>query len=166
MKIYTTIKIKILHFYYYYNHSLELRCPSNSTYKVSAEVICSNTCASTAVTNCASGERAEGCFCDNGYTREGNACVASSQCGCFYKGNYQKVGRCTKRFLQIIALRFILFTQLGLFSIYCAFLFQSTHIDSLSSMSSMSISCCHRKRVMNCLYCQCEWFEAWFWRKV
>ncbi|XP_071845759.1 uncharacterized protein [Apostichopus japonicus] len=70
----------------------ELLCPSNSTYKVSAEVICSNTCASTAVINCASEERAEGCFCDNGYSREGNACVASSQCGCFYKGNYQKLG--------------------------------------------------------------------------
>ncbi|XP_077384324.1 IgGFc-binding protein [Festucalex cinctus] len=67
-----------------------LSCPEHSHYNVCVGA-CSESCTTLSDVPCP-WPCFEGCQCDSGYVRNGNGCVRREQCGCFYLGQYYKVG--------------------------------------------------------------------------
>nr|XP_057939674.1 IgGFc-binding protein [Doryrhamphus excisus] len=78
-----------------------LSCPMHSHYKTCVGA-CSESCAVLSDVPCP-WPCYEGCQCDSGYKQSGGRCVKPEQCGCFFGGQYHKVGEllwnegCSKR---------------------------------------------------------------------
>ncbi|XP_069040705.1 alpha-tectorin-like [Lepisosteus oculatus] len=79
----------------------EMHCPAHSHYEICGNE-CGKTCAGAIDPSC---DRtcSEGCFCDEGYFRDGDRCVPREKCGCLYNGFYYRTGEvfwnsnCTQR---------------------------------------------------------------------
>ncbi|XP_054637554.1 IgGFc-binding protein isoform X2 [Dunckerocampus dactyliophorus] len=78
-----------------------LSCPKHSYYNICVGA-CSESCAVLSDVPCP-WPCYEGCQCDSGYKQSGSNCVRPEQCGCFFGGQYHKVGEllwnegCSKR---------------------------------------------------------------------
>ncbi|XP_073511751.1 IgGFc-binding protein-like [Phyllobates terribilis] len=70
----------------------EPTCPSNSHYELCGPG-CHTTCSSlNSVSDCQK-SCTEGCYCDSGFVRSGDACVSISECGCDYNDTYYQSGQ-------------------------------------------------------------------------
>ena len=73
---------------------LALPCPVNSTYSICGSA-CPASCGDlrngTLPLTCPGDDCVEGCFCDEGFYLEGDACLPAEECGCVYEGYYYEV---------------------------------------------------------------------------
>ncbi|XP_069497205.1 IgGFc-binding protein-like [Ambystoma mexicanum] len=69
--------------------SCPLSCPANSHYKINTYT-CDFTCSALRGQTKWRDQSYEGCECDAGYAFDGDTCVPGNDCGCLYKGRYQK----------------------------------------------------------------------------
>uniref|UniRef100_A0A3B3T2S9 TIL domain-containing protein n=1 Tax=Paramormyrops kingsleyae TaxID=1676925 RepID=A0A3B3T2S9_9TELE len=68
----------------------EMECPENSHYELCGSE-CGLTCGYSSFNATCTQSCSEGCFCDEGYFRQGSSCVPTEQCGCQYGGFSFKV---------------------------------------------------------------------------
>ncbi|XP_069509272.1 alpha-tectorin-like isoform X2 [Ambystoma mexicanum] len=68
----------------------DINCPENSHYELCGGS-CQDSCSASLQLPCG-GSCFEGCFCDGGFLRSGDECVAAGQCGCAHNGMYYKLG--------------------------------------------------------------------------
>ncbi|XP_072568880.1 alpha-tectorin-like [Paramormyrops kingsleyae] len=69
----------------------EMECPENSHYELCGSE-CGLTCGYSSFNATCTQSCSEGCFCDEGYFRQGSSCVPTEQCGCQYGGFSFKIG--------------------------------------------------------------------------
>ncbi|XP_069497528.1 IgGFc-binding protein-like [Ambystoma mexicanum] len=68
-----------------------IQCPENSHYELCGQQ-CLDSCSATSLLPHCGATCSEGCVCDAGYIRSGDACVQVEQCGCQHDGLYYEVG--------------------------------------------------------------------------